>query len=382
MSPLRPYAVFYFCFYAALGAYTPYVARYVDHLGFSGLVAGSMLGLWYGTRVVAPPIWAHCVASSARPGRWLIAGCALCAAGFAWFGLVARVETLLAAMLAFGFFYNAVMPQFEAMTLAALGDRPEGYGRLRVWGSVGFLVVAGTYGALMDRWGEAWFVWATLPWFALLLVAAWPYRNASPSSRPSQRPSLSSREAWRRPGVRPLLVLALLMQAGFGAFYVFYTLHLRAQGHDGWSVGLLWTTGVLVEIALFWFAPALIRRHGMQRLMALCIAVTVLRWIAVAFLASDLPAMLVAQATHALGFALFHACLMQRMAGLFESHEAGAGQGLLYGFSSGLGGVAGALIAAGLWEWRGGTAAFLGAALITASALLLHVARPAPSAAG
>ncbi|MFN7520232.1 MAG: MFS transporter, partial [Lysobacteraceae bacterium] len=110
--------------------------------------------------------------------------------------------------------------------------------------------------------------------------------------------------------------------------------------------------------------------------------VTVLRWIAVAFLASDLPAMLVAQATHALGFALFHACLMQRMAGLFESHEAGAGQGLLYGFSSGLGGVAGALIAAGLWEWRGGTAAFLGAALITASALLLHVARPAPSAAG
>ncbi|MFN8901750.1 MAG: MFS transporter, partial [Lysobacteraceae bacterium] len=274
MSPLRPYAVFYFCFYAALGAYTPYVARFVDHLGFSGLVAGSMLGLWYGTRVVAPPVWARCAAASARPGRWLIAGCALCAAGFASFGVVARVETLLAAMLAFGFFYNAVMPQFEAMTLAALGDRPEGYGRLRVWGSVGFLVVAGTYGALLDRWGEAWFVWATLPWFALLLVAAWPYRNAPPCARPSQRPSLSAQDAWRRPGVRPLLMLALLMQAGFGAFYVFYTLHLQAHGHHGWSVGLLWTTGVLVEIALFWFAPALIRRHGVQRLMALCIAVT------------------------------------------------------------------------------------------------------------
>jgi PPP family 3-phenylpropionic acid transporter len=378
-SPLRRYAVFYFCFYAALGAYTPYVARFVDHLGFSGLVAGGMLGLWYGSRIVAPPLWSRAVARAARPGGWLVAGCLLASLGFASFGAAATVPGLFAAMLFFGVFYNAVMPQFEAMTLGAIAGEAEGYGRLRVWGSVGFLVVAGTYGALLDAWGEAWFVWATLPWFALMVWAAWSFRDEPGDSRGAAAPAatrsdtrVAMRTLWRRAGTRPLLLLALLVQSGFGAFYVFYTLHLRAHGHDGFAVGLLWVIGVLAEIALFWWAPRLIRRYGVQRLMALCLVVTVVRWSVVALFAPSMPTMVAAQLTHALGFALFHACLMQRMALLFPGAEASAGQGLLYGFSSGLGGVIGALLAAGLWEWRGGAAAFLGGAALTLAALTLH----------
>ena len=386
-QPLRrDYAVFYFCFYAALGAYTPYVARFVDHLGFSGLVAGGMLGLWYASRIVAPPLWSRGVARSASPGRWLMAGCVLSTLGFASFGIVETVPQLFAAMLFFGFFYNAVMPQFEAMTLSAIIGEPEGYGRLRVWGSVGFLVVAGTYGALLDAWGEAMFVWATLPWFVLMLVAAapwWRIRESHDASTPP--PRVPMRRLWHRTGVRPLLVLALLVQAGFGAFYVFYTLHLGANGHDGVAVGLLWVIGVLAEIALFWVAPRLIARFGAARLMATCLAITVLRWALVALFAGSMPLMLAAQLTHALGFALFHACLMQRMATLFPGREGSAGQGLLYGFSSGLGGVIGALIAAGLWEWQGGMAAFLGGSALTAAALVLHLretsGRPRPCTA-
>ncbi len=370
--PSRHFAVFYFCFYAALGAYTPYVARFVDHLGFSGLVAGGMLGLWYGSRIVAPPLWSRAVARSDRPGIWLLSGCLLAAAGFASFGVVSTVPQLFAAMLFFGVFYNAVMPQFEAMTLAAIAHAPERYGRLRVWGSVGFLVVAGTYGALFDAWGESLFVWATLPWFALMAWAAWPYRGERRHAGDVRVPRVAMRTLWRRPGARSLLLLAMLVQAGFGAFYVFYTLHLRANGHDGLAVGLLWVVGVSAEIALFWAAPRLIRRYGTAPLMTVCLAVTVLRWVGVALFAESMPAMLVAQATHALGFALFHACLMQRMAGLFPGAEASAGQGLLYGFSSGLGGVIGALLAAGLWEGAGGSAAFLGGAGLTAVALALH----------
>lgn len=383
-TPLRHYAVFYFCFYAVLGAYTPYVARFVDHLGFSGLVAGGMLGLWYGSRIVAPPLWSRGLAQGGRPGHWLLAGCGLATLGFASFGWVQTVPQLFAAMLFFGFFYNAVMPQFEAMTLAAIADRPEAYGRLRVWGSVGFLVVAGSYGALLDAWGEAYFVGATLPWFALMAWAAWPWRHepstsasmtgvaAAPAAGPGPT-RIAMRSLWARPGAQPLLVLALLVQASFGAFYVFYTLHLQANGHDGFAVGLLWVAGVLAEITLFWKAPSLIRRHGVARLIGLCLGVTVLRWALVAAIPASMPLMLLAQLSHALGFALFHACLMQRMAGLFPGAEASAGQGLLYGFSSGLGGVIGALLAAGLWEWRGGMAAFLGGAALTAAALVLHL---------
>ena len=378
-SSLRPYAVFYFCFYAALGAYTPYMARYVDHLGFSGMVAGGLLGLWYATRIAAPPVWAKFVAASTRPGHWFMAGCLFASLGFLAFGVSASVPGLFLSMLAFGLAYNAVMPQFEAMTLSALRDRPEGYGRLRVWGSVGFLVVAGTYGALMDAWGDGAFVWATLPWFVLMLWAAWPHRvqPAATGADPRHHQAPKAHALWKKPGVRPLLWLALLVQASFGAFYVFFTLHLRAHGHDGLAVGLLWVAGVLAEIAVFWWAPTLIRRHGVTQLVTLCLAVTVARWITVACFPEGFLLMLAAQLTHALGFALFHACLMQRMAGLFPGISASAGQGLLYGFSSGLGGVIGALVAAGLWELNGGHAAFLGGAVFTLWALWgVRAARP------
>jgi PPP family 3-phenylpropionic acid transporter len=308
----------------------------------------------------------------------------LASLGFASFGAVSSVTGLFAAMLFFGAFYNAVMPQFEAMTLGAIAGETEGYGRLRVWGSVGFLVVAGSYGALLDAWGEAWFVWATLPWFALMVWAAWPFRNEARSGAATGTVRVAMRELWNRPGTRPLLLLALLVQAGFGAFYVFYTLHLRANGHDGLAVGLLWMVGVFAEIVLFWWAPGLIRRHGVHALMALCLGLTVARWIVVALFPASMALMVAAQLTHALGFALFHACLMQRMAALFPGHEASAGQGLLYGFSSGLGGVVGALLAAVLWEWQGGVAAFLGGAALTAAGLGLHLLRrtePRPNAA-
>src|SRR5687768_7095701 len=314
-APLRWFSLFYFAYYAALGAYTPYVGRWVDSLGHGGYVVGGMLGLWYGTRIVAPPAWAALTSRSPRPGAWFVAGCALATALFACFLFTRSAWALLAVMALFGVFYNAVMPQFEAMTLTALGPAPERYGRLRVWGSVGFLIVAGTYGALLDRFGGAAFPWLAMPLFVLMLASAWPHRHDLPP--PATATLGDAGHLWRRPGVRRFLLVALLMQVGFGPFYVFYTLHLQAAGHSGGTVGALWALGVVIEIALFWQAPAPIARYGAPRLLLACVGTTVVRWLLVALFAPSLPIMALAQLTHALSFAVFHACCMRLMAGFF-----------------------------------------------------------------
>lgn len=368
-SSLWRFSLFYFCYYAALGAYTPYIGRWVVSLGHGGYVVGAMLGLWYGSRIVSPPAWGWILQRSAQPGRWFVAACAATLFCFAGFTLGRSAWQLFAVMAGFGLFYNAVMPQFEAMTLVALGTRSAEYGRIRVWGSVGFLLVASSYGWLLDRLGDATFPWLTLPWFVLLLFAAWPHRLDRP---PEHIDSLDDAgHLWKRPGVRRFLVVALLMQMGFGAFYVFYTLHLQANGQHGGSIGALWGVGVLVEIVMFWQAPRLIARFGAQGLMGFSIGVTVLRWIVTALFASRLPVMFAAQCLHAFSFAIFHACCMRRMSELFPGRQAAAGQSLLYGFSSGVGGVLGAGLSALLWEWQGGRAAFLGGAAVTAIAWLV-----------
>lgn len=373
-ASLRRFSVFYFCYYAALGAYTPYVGRWVDALGHGGYVVGGMLGLWYGTRIVAPPAWAALTGRSARPGHWFVAGCALTLLSFAAFLFTREAWALLAVMAVFGLFYNAVMPQFEAMTLTALGPRSERYGRLRVWGSIGFLLVAGSYGALMDVFGGDAFPWLALPLFIAVALAAWPHRHDEPP--PPRATGGEDGHLWRRPGVRRFLLVALLMQAGFGPFYVFYTLHLQAAGHSGAAIGALWAVGVLIEIVMFWQAPRLIARFGARPLLMACLAVTVLRWLLTGFFAHSLPLMVLAQATHALSFATFYACCMRLMADFFPGRRAGAGQSLFFGFSQGVGGVLGAAVAAIAWESPGGGALAFGlGAAITALAWLLYAAR-------
>lgn len=374
MEPsLRRFSAFYFCYYAALGAYTPYIGRWVDSLGHSGYVVGAMLVLWYGSRIVAPPLWSALLVRGRSPGHWFVAGCIATTVCFAAFTLTRQAWSLFAVMACFGFFYNAIIPQFEAMTLAALGERSALYGRIRVWGSVGFLLVASSYGWALDRLGNGAFPWLCLPLFAAMVIAAWPHRDDAPA-----KPLDTLDDAghlWKRPGVRRFLLVALLMQMGFGAFYVFYTLHLQANGQSGAAIGALWGAGVLVEILMFWQAPGLIARHGAPRLMAFCLAVTVLRWILTALFASQLAVMFAAQSLHAFSFAIFHACCMRQMSEFFPGKRAAAGQSLLYGFSSGVGGVLGAVLSALMWEWKGGTAAFLAGASVVALAWIVYALR-------
>jgi PPP family 3-phenylpropionic acid transporter len=392
MDPtFRRFSVFYLCYYAALGAYTPYIGRWVASLGHGGYVVSFMLGLWYASRIVGPPAWIAASHRSTRQGWWLVAGTVLTLVCFAGFLFTRSAAALLTVMALFGLFYNAVMPQFEAMTLTALGADTHRYGRLRVWGSIGFLVVASSFGWLLDTLGDQAFPWLTLPLLAATALAAWPHRHDAPAPD-EPRPRLDA-SMWRRPGVRRFLVVALLMQLGFGPFYAFYTLHLQAHHHDGLHIGVLWGLGVLIEIALFWHAPRLIARFGAMRLIAWCLGVTALRWAVTAVYADSFAVMAAAQCVHALSFAIFHACCMRRVVDLFPGALGRVGQGLLYAFSSGIGGVLGTLMAGWLWEnaarsssWLritdGGELAFLGGAAVTLVALAVHLrASPVPQAA-
>lgn len=409
MSPadFRRFSLFYLGYYGALGAFTPYIGRWVVAQGHGGYVVGAVLGLWYGGRMLAPPTWSRWSARSPMPGRWLVAGCLLALLGFAALSGTTGAIPIFLAIAWFALFFNAVMPQFEAMTLSALAHRSHEYGRIRVWGSISFLVVAASYGWLLDRLGERAFVWLTLPWLALTTAAAWLHRNDQPhasgqattvneraSVLGSNEPSssaiddpgvkrgpqttaevsvaaspatrLATTPLWQRPGVRSLLLVTLLMQLGFGPFYVFYTLHLRAQGHDGTAVGLLWAIGVICEVAMFWLAPRLLQRFGAWRVMLTCMGFTVVRWLTVAWLGPSFVWMALAQTGHALSFAAFHAGCMRRMAELFPARQdMVAAQGLLYGFSGGIGGVLGAGVASVAWQHGGGQWAFVAGALAT-----------------
>ena len=158
---------FYFLFFAAVGVFMPYWTLYLESLGFSASAIGNVMALMMATRIVAPNLWS---AWSDRRGRRLGViriGAGFALLTFAWVPFVTSPVALATLVALYAVFWSAVLPQFEALTMTQLGARRQRYGRLRAWGSVGFIVASLCFGALLERRGIE-----LLPWFVLALLGA------------------------------------------------------------------------------------------------------------------------------------------------------------------------------------------------------------------
>lgn len=363
--PSARLATFYFVYLAGLGAYSPYFGLYLDALGHSAATISLAMAVWYGTRVVAPGAWAHWTARSARPVAWLRGGTFAALAVLALFLLPLSTAGLFLALVAFAFFYNATMPQFEALTLSHLRGRASQYGRIRIWGSVGFVLAVAGLGVLFDVVSVRWLPVVMLPIFAALAGAAW--LNDYGPDAPAQGSRESTLESLRRPGVAQFVALAFLMQVAHGAFYVYFSLFLEQQGYPAAAIGGYWSIGVLAEIAMFWFAGRVLVCWGTMPAIRLCLGAAAIRFVLIGLFPEHAWVLALSQLAHSLGFGLFHASCVHRVTELFPPALAGSAQGLLYGIGSGLGGVVGALLAGAAWQLGGGEAAFVacaGAALV------------------
>lgn len=379
--PYRRLAAFYFAYFAALGLFSPYWAAYLETLGLSTGQIAVLMSLWFGTRMLVPLPWNWAADRLGGNQRWLRAGALLTLLGCAAFLLPLGYVGLLLVMTLFSSVYNAIMPQFEAMTLAHLGPRRSLYGRIRVWGTIGFAVTVTLGGVLLDQIGYGRLVWLLLPLFGLLLLIAWINREAVDLAA-EPRPSLALvGERLRRPAVLLLLLTAMLMQVGHGPYYVYFAIFLDGHGFGPAWVGAYWAIGLLLEIGTFLLMPRLLARLQARWVMLACLLLAAARWTVVALLPTHIPLMLLAQAAHAFTFGAFHAATMQLLSEHFPGRLGGHGQGLLYGLSSGLGGVLGALAAGWAWQYWGGSGSFLLAALISTLAVLLCPWLRAPPAA-
>ncbi|KAF1710569.1 MFS transporter [Pseudoxanthomonas kalamensis DSM 18571] len=349
-------AGFYLTYYAALGAFTPYWSLYLQSKGLGATAISVLMSLWYATRIVAPSTWTTLAARSPQPIRWLQIGSVLTLTTFVGFLLPLQLAGLFVAMVAFCFFYNAIMPQFESITLSHLGARSEGYGAIRVWGSIGFIVVVVLYGRLIDHLGVAVLPALMLPLFAAMVGFAFANSYARQPETHALDDDAGFRARLRRPQVIAFLGCAFLLQVSFGPYYTFFSIYLEGNGYSPTAQGLLWATGVLVEIGVFFFAARIFARWSADQVLLLSLLSAALRWWAIALWPDNVWVMVLAQTTHALSFGAFFAAAMQLLARYFPGRMNGHGQGVFYGLSSGVGGVAGALLAGQLWRFGGGMA--------------------------
>ena len=388
--------LFYFAYLAALGAFSPYFGPFLQARGFSAWQLSVLMSLWYGTRALAPNLWNIGVAQSALPIQWLRYGAlgtlfaTLCfLPHWPFWGMVL-------VMLVFASLYNALMPQYEALTLAHLHGQTESYSGIRLYGSIGFLMVVLGYGALFREIGAGYLIAAMLPLVALMVWASYlsgyPFEDQSRiSSTKNQNPiedqsRISSTQSHNlnspnlatpstltrvlKPSIIALLFVGFCNQIAHGPLYVYFSVFLLRHGFDEFQVGALWSLGVACEIVAFMLMRQVLLQFRTQPLVAFCLIAGAVRWAATGLWPDSGWVIAFAQTTHALTFAALHAAYMQIIARDVCAEDLGFTQALFYSVASGLGGVASALVAGLLWVKIGDQACFYAAAGFSLLALL------------
>ncbi|MCC4262691.1 MFS transporter [Pseudomonas aestusnigri] len=361
---------FYFAYFALLGGVAPFLSLYFESLGFEPARIGELVAIPMLMRCIAPNLWGWL--GDATGQRLLIVrvGALLTALTFA--GIFWRQDYwwLAAIMALHSFFWHAVLPQFEAITLAHLGSQSSRYSQLRLWGSVGFILTVVLLGMLLQREGMGVYPMAMLG--IMLLISLCSALVPAPPQQPAAAQEHADgflRRLWR-PGVPAFFLCVALMQLSHGPYYTFLSIHLEALGYGRGLIGALWALGVVAEILLFLVMHRVLGVFSLRALLVASFLIASLRWVLLGTLADHLSVLIFAQILHAATFGAFHVAAIHFVQQRFGERYQGQGQAL-YATLAGVGGALGALYSGYAWQGVGATLTFGVAALAALAAAVI-----------
>ncbi|GAB1390151.1 MAG: hypothetical protein AMXMBFR78_09340 [Rubrivivax sp.] len=368
---LGAFGALWFCYFATVGIFNPFAPLWFKELGFSTLAIGSLASLQAWTRVLGPYGWGWLGDHGRSRVRLLQAAAALSLLAACAF-LLARGYTAIAWVTMLLFMANGgVVPLTEtslAQHLSHGGGLDAGrYGRVRVWGSMGFIVAVVVFGLVFERGGIGLFPWTLALVYAALLAMTLrlPADAQAPGGRAGAPPVLA---VLRRREVRWFFASVFFTVLAHSSVYTFFSLYLDALGHGKSTVGMLWAVSVTLEIAFFWWQGRAFGRLSPHAWLQWAAAAAVLRFVLTAAFGASLAVLVLAQALHLLSFAAHHAACIALITRWFQGPLRGRGQALYtvlgYGLSGVLGGVGGGWLSMRLGLaavfWAGAAAAGIG----------------------
>ncbi|AXQ29480.1 MFS transporter [Solimonas sp. K1W22B-7] len=346
--PAKRLAGFYFWYFAAIGTLVPFTGLFLQERGATPAQIGAIGGILALTRIVSPYLWGH---YADRDGRRMAAIRITLGGGmlaFAALQFAPGFAPLALCFFLYGMFNNGTMPQFEAVTFNHLGANADRYGRIRLWGSIGFVVAVLAMGPVFERLG----VHSMPLWVAGLFALCWltGLRIPEAFAPAGEGQAASILGVLRRPAVIALLAACLLSQVSFGPYYNFFSIWLKDHGYSKSVIGFLWAFGVVAEVGIFFVMHRLRRFWSLRSMMLWALAGTSLRWFLQMTFVDNLPWMTVVQALHAVSFGLYHFAAVSLVQQLFPGALQGRGQAIYTGLSYGVGGAIGGFGSGLLWE--------------------------------
>ncbi len=279
-------------------------------------------------------------------------------------------------------FWNGILPVSDALAVSVarrgLGD----YGRMRVWGSISFVVTNLAIGGLIASRGTEVVLVLMLGGLVLQFAFAFLLPEDRGVDGLAKRVPGATRAFFRRVASdRRLAGLSLgsaLLQSTHAMLYAFATLHWSALGFTGVEIGLLWSVGVIGEILLFIFSAGAIAAIGARGLFILGAVGSVVRWTIFPFLGPWFPAWVAVQSLHALTFAAVHIATIHLVTATVEDRRGATMQGTLTSLV-GLMMATATVLSGPLWSAFGGRAFLMMAVVAVIAATITAIGLRAPA---
>lgn len=339
----------------------PYLGLYLLERGLSAYDVGLAVGLLSVTRIFAPYLWGWF--ADRYGGRMKIVRLSLGVALLCFAALALAPATLqIQLIIVYGLLVYGTMGQFEVVTFTHLAAASHRYSAIRVWGSIGFIVVVAWLGPYFDRNSVRSLPW----WIAGMYLCGWLLSWRIPEP-PRLAASAAGTGVWtilRRRPVYGLLLACLLAQLSFGVYYGFFSIYLEAHGYRRGVIGMLWGLGVVAEVCVFWWMPRVLPKLSLPMLFLWAMASMALRWLLTMLCVDWPPALAAVQLLHGSSFGLYHLSAVSLIQKMFPSQLQGRGQAAYIGASYGLGGAIGGWVAGWLWTRVPLGAIWIGAALV------------------
>ncbi|HET6385731.1 MAG TPA: MFS transporter [Armatimonadota bacterium] len=377
-----PFKAFYFCVFAGPAIVGTYLNLYFQRRGLTDGEIGILAGILSLVGVVSPLLWgavADRLGSRRRPGIWAMGISGVLFPCFWWLHGHAILIPLIAL---FGFFQSPLIPLADAAATAYVGRWAADYGRIRVWGSIGYAAVLASMGLLLparSRAGAA----ALLPVFVLYLF--WRFVGAGCAAKiPEQKgeqavPPVNIGRAMIQAAAvfrdRRLILVCICAFLGWGAmqaYYTFFPIYLDILKVPDNLKGLYIDIGVGAEILFLTQSGRLEKAIGAAGMLTLGLAAQAGRLLLFAY-PVPLWAVALGQTLHAFTFAAFYVACIAFLTKIVPDHLRGGGQAFFSGVVMGLGGAIGSALAGYVAHRHGMPLMFRAGACTAGAACLLSL---------
>jgi len=332
-------SVFYFFYFAIIGVYIIFIPKVLAMSGYSASEIGIIFAAAPLVRFILP--FAFVKGLKINRMNFNIALVIMVLSSTFFYFSLDSFYYLLVANIGLGIGMSLILPYIEVISLDRIGK--ERYGKIRLFGSLGFVLVALVLVKFLSS-GEVAIFYLMFASYSTVFAAFFIVLIAHAKDMKQEEVSndISLLNDWK------LWIGLTMMQVGFGSFYNFFTIYETDFGISLDMTIYLWTFGVLAEIIML-FSQGKFMQKNLLNVLQFTTFITSLRWFLVYLFPQNLAILFLSQALHAFSFALFHSAAISYLYHTYK-HRALAQQ-FFSGITYGLGGFIGALLAGYIYDF-------------------------------